>query len=63
MTNGPVGVNVRRATVADAAALTRLRGSMFEAMGVTVGGENAEWRKRSRVRAEALPRPGRSLSA
>ncbi|MFC4584753.1 GNAT family N-acetyltransferase [Sphaerisporangium corydalis] len=35
---------VRRAVVGDAAALVRLRGLMLEAMGMTVGGEDAGWR-------------------
>ncbi|MFC4529438.1 GNAT family N-acetyltransferase [Sphaerisporangium dianthi] len=36
---------VRRAVVADAGALTRLRALMLEAMGAPVGDQDAEWRK------------------
>ncbi|MEO3810542.1 GNAT family N-acetyltransferase [Sphaerisporangium sp. B11E5] len=36
---------IRRAAVADAEALTRLRALMLDAMGVPVGDEDAQWRK------------------
>ncbi|MFC6083194.1 GNAT family N-acetyltransferase [Sphaerisporangium aureirubrum] len=36
---------VRRATAADARALTRLRALMLDAMGMPVGGEDAPWRE------------------
>ncbi|SFF44591.1 Ribosomal protein S18 acetylase RimI [Actinacidiphila alni] len=43
------GVVVRRATVADAEALVRLRALMLEAMGTRVGGQDAPWRARART--------------
>ncbi|WP_163511005.1 GNAT family N-acetyltransferase [Fodinicola acaciae] len=38
-------MDARRATVADAAALTRMRALMLEAMGADVGAPDAPWRK------------------
>lgn len=42
-------VIVRRATVADADALVRLRAVMLDAMGTRVGGHDAPWRARART--------------
>lgn len=39
---------LRRATVADAEALTRMRAMMLAAMGVDVGPEDAQWRGQAR---------------
>jgi ribosomal protein S18 acetylase RimI-like enzyme len=43
-TGEPERIRVRRAGVADAAALVRLRALMLAAMGVDVGPEDARWR-------------------
>jgi ribosomal protein S18 acetylase RimI-like enzyme len=43
------GDRVRRADVADAPALLRLRTLMLDAMGAPVGGEDAEWRAAAEV--------------
>ncbi|MFC7380756.1 GNAT family N-acetyltransferase [Sphaerisporangium rhizosphaerae] len=45
MSQGEATSAARRAVVGDAGALTRLRALMLAAMGTSVGGDDAEWRK------------------